>query len=195
MALSAPNFHGLDIPVYGPETTVATRFNFEIAAAVAEGADFVRPAVISIDPGQHDTLKNLLDTTDRELAEVAECCGIIVVRHQFGLFRLTEENIKKYGHYITRLPEPFIPKNHILVAEVEVVPEPVSVDDLTDWQLREDLESYISGKIRSYINDRNYGLSDIYPHQVLVPRGHTTTPNLDELILCDIEPRFDHFKK
>jgi hypothetical protein len=183
--------YNLDLPVYEAITPVATRGNFDIAAANAiesnpEAPMFVRAAAVCIPLlAGRQNLTRTLRRTDSQLEVFAEQCSAEVLRHRtWGLLPVEEDSEGKFDYYLPRKQTRVqlgIPKNHIIVVEVRALDHPVNVDSpiagLSHFMaIKRGLDQYRA------LKQKGLRLADRRPDQVVV------SSDLQTRTVVDIEP-------
>lgn len=184
----------INLPVFDAENPLAiTRDDIEVAAS-AGGSSFLR-RVFAEPPRKKSEaeLSEILDLADKELETIARFCGSRVVKHTWGLYPvpkdLRQKCTKLLLHNQRRLG---LPANHILAADVEVVPNPQKIIVLEPVynELLHGLGRYMQLQRPS-----EHILRDMNPKQFVI-RGSLDAEGSDTLLsridtyLVDIEPRF-----
>lgn len=208
--LLAPKYEGLDLPVHDPDTFVAT--NRELKSPTF-AQDFtgnytvpkiVRAVAIQLKHLAHAprSAAEMLDRTDRELDAVAELCGALVVGYEWGLYKVDGRD-PTYRKYIPALQGLGgiidLPKNHILVAEVDVVKPTVTEQDRAlgydaPWraEVREGVSEYYGNGSGTYqLFDMRFGCAgSARTDQFISGAPVTAVDGAPQTHLVDIEPRF-----
>ena len=212
--LFAPKYHNLDLPVFDPETRPAIQSDMQHQAeealssardnGSAAEATFIRAVGVHKPFLMSSNVNKLLQRTDEELETLAELCDALVVRHQWGMYELNEDNYNKYEPYLPgTIDRLALPNNHILAAEVKAVDKagPLTAGDHGDE------ESYqsVSDGLNEYRMLRGIRLGDLAMRQFITVTDTDISAAADcdfagaaeagtdsQVWLTDIEPRLIH---
>lgn len=166
---------GLDLPVFPSDSEVLNRWQVR---EIAEHPDNQVIRYVNIFAGgcRQLTLKKALRTADKEFRRVAEMGGAAVIPHTWGLY----PRGPSFNPHSTQVEVDLLPQGHLLVAEVDVVRNPIEVDDSTADGLLEALRGYAQ-------NRKGLSWSDANLKQFV--HGATSVQPVPTLWLVDIEPR------
>jgi hypothetical protein len=171
-----PRFFGLELEVFPPETPVI-RSKSDLRKISDSGETHV---VRQVNPGGFTSLGHTLKVVDRRFKALEEACDVRVVDHRWGLYPIDPTKERWIPHY----SEPRVPRNHLVVARVEVIRNltPLSDDESADlrneiipWQT----ELWQAGKA--------------YPPDLgIVQFGKGENPNNEPATwLLDVDPQLD----
>ncbi len=184
--LANPRYHGLDLPVYPPETEIVVpsqrKRAFDCQPRANDQVWFVRP--VSLDAPFYPTLLDCLKDTDKELNRVAELCNAETVDHEWGF--IDEQNVIK-DNWKTRNSLRLLPEGYLLVAKVAVI------DPDFKQPPRYELESLYQG-LSKYLDNRQPNkpyLNDICLRQFMYGLNKARISQ-QRLWLLDIEPLFGY---
>lgn len=181
-------FRNLDLPVYPPDIEVL-RHTEQYRKAVDEGVtSFLRIAGVE-PPSGVDSLSDLLRTTDEHLSLAAQYCGASVVGHEWGLINNKKAKIPAIVPGISR---GVLPKNHLLIARVDVVQQTRTHGRLL---LPNDCVDKVIQGTQTYKEHHDKSgvcLRDIVPRQFMFgfSRADISASANSKVWLIDIEPRF-----
>lgn len=141
------------------------------------------------------SLEEALRVANEGFNEVAAGCGAIVIKHTWGLYNFTQDSgpddrgAKILGRHQNYSPDrELIPKDHILVAEVEKIKPLEGENELTfpDEIQRRDISTSFIGYQTRRENLKKAHWIDCRPEQFVNGKSYHTGPGL---ILGDIEPK------
>jgi hypothetical protein len=180
--LLLPEYTGVDLPIHEAHDASIV-FDPRSSQIVEEEANFVRALKLITPFGLRGNINTVLERTDRELEHAAQSCEAVVVNHTWGLYKLDDPySAMKFEFLPKQRRRLRIPKDHILVAEVEYVPspEPAHPSDERYASLKRGLDAY-------YGRD-GLKLSDLAVEQFVA------SSSFQQLVLVDIEPRWNGSK-
>ncbi len=195
--LLAPRYNGIDLQVYDAGTPVVTSGDLR---QIGEPDSPLRhhdralrliEANLDLDATQlppPDKLTDILEKTDDELAEVAKMCGATLIGHEWALLHDPAGN---YSDYQPRRPlDKLVPQDHIIVAEVDLVRDALTLYSKYAREKFPDIYRMITDGIQEYESkESGWILTDMWLPQFVVSE---TTPGPQEVIaLVDIEPKIE----
>ncbi len=170
-----PQFFGLDLEMHDPDTVITARADLPKVSDSGE-THIVR----DVDPAGFSSLGHTLKVVEQRFKALEETCGVRVVDHRWGLLPVDPATRR----WIPQYTQPRVPRNHLLVARVEVInnftplskPEAELLEDnLGPWQAR----LAQRGEARAY---------DVKPVQF----GTGENPDNEHATwLVDVDPRLD----
>lgn len=192
MVASAPA-HGLNLPIYGPETPVATTDDLKRPMRLHELTDggqantLVRAVEITLFDSDKapQGLDQLLEKTDAELERAAQLCGSLVVDYNWGLYPISHDRERYAGYLPDRHTRQAVtlPEHHILVAEVAFLKGAIQY-------MPRDRRAEVAHGAQQFHRQNlgQYALYDVGPRQFLIENDDSPTEKGTWLV--DIEPRF-----
>lgn len=174
-------YPGLDLPVYDADAEVlSSKDEMMIAAAKAGKRHFVR--TVSITGEGYDSLKQVLDTSDRELERIAELTHAEVIDHEWGLYR---PGFKPLADQVPVVrPRNLLPAGMLLVAEVEVIQNARPLNYIQSRRRQRVIDQYYGNYERPVFTQGKHG--DLFAGQYL--RGYSFVKRARGIFLADIEP-------
>jgi|GEM_PF-3139327 hypothetical protein len=185
MFVGSSRYNHLDLPIYDPETDI--KFGPLTRALVETVTDpsFVRAVRIRT-PRRLGKLTEALKRTDEELDLLAEHCGAIVIKHEWGLYpmphRDDNDRIERYRPDARNMRHLGIPRGHIVAAEIPVLPHFEKLPPEESVRTQKSVDEYLrltKGPV----------LRDMAAHQfgAITPPVDAVTTS-DTKVLIDVEP-------
>lgn len=151
--VTTPKVEEPNLPVFGPETPIVTGHDLNKVGIEELSEGYTLPRLVrTVDILLRDlayapgSLEELLENAEREFHKVAKLCGALTVRPEWGLYPVDPKDPRwrgyipanrGFGGIIT------LPKNHILVAEVDVIkPGPAAEESgMAEEKIEEELQN------------------------------------------------------
>jgi hypothetical protein len=175
--LLAPNYSGLELPVYDADTPVVSYG--ELRELHTNEERVVRPIYLSILKRQvKDGLPAILREADEQLEVVADLCDARVVGHTWALYHDAEDQFDGIANGARGL----LPEDHVLVAEVDVIHDARQLANTSEVTL-------VADAINRY-RCNGGSLLDMTPEQFVIGSCAKALGDEPATWLVDIEPFF-----